>query len=61
MIRLRNRYSILSALAIGTLILLAGVLVAIRPALAQTSTDADCSTGTAVPNPSNNSGLVSDC
>ena len=49
----------MSALAVVALILLAGVLVTIRPALAQTSNT--CATGTAVPDPDNNPGLVSDC
>ena len=61
MTKLRNQIATVSALAVVALILLAGVLVAIRPAIAQSTTTATCATGTAVPNPTNNPGLVSDC
>ena len=59
MTKLRNQIATVSALAVVALILLAGVLVTIRPALAQTSNT--CPAGTAVPDPDNNPGLVSDC
>ena len=59
MTKLRNQIATVSALAVVALILLAGVLVTIRPALAQTSNT--CAAGTAVPDPDNNPGLVSDC
>ena len=61
MTRLRNRTGILSVLTVGALFLLAGIIVTIRPALAQNGTTPTCSTGTAVPDPTNNPGLVSDC
>ena len=57
--KLRNQIITVSVLGVGVLILLAGVLVDIRPALAQTSNT--CATGTAIPDPANNPGLVSDC
>ena len=50
--KLRNQIITVSVLGVGVLILLAGVLVDIRPALAQTSNT--CATGTAVPDPANN-------
>ena len=59
MTKLRNQIITVSVLGVGVLILLAGVLVDIRPALAQTSNT--CAAGTAVPDPDNNPGLVSDC
>ena len=58
---LRNHIGILSVLALGALVLLSGVLFTIRPAIAQSTTAATCATGTAVPDPDNNPGLVSDC
>ena len=58
MTKLRNQIITVSVLGVGVLILLAGVLVDIRPALAQTSNT--CAAGTAVPDPDNNPGLVSD-
>ena len=61
MTRLRNRTGILSVLTVGALFLLAGIIVTIRPALAQNGTTPTCSSGTAVPDPTNNPGLVSDC
>ena len=49
------------ALAVTGLLLLAFVVVTIRTATAQTTTLPTCATGTAVPDPDNNPGLVSDC
>ena len=51
----------MSALAVTGLLLLAFVVVTIRTATAQTTNIPTCATGTAVPNPANNPGLVSDC
>ena len=58
---LRNRPTILIALAFAVIVLSAALFFAVRPLLAQTSTTPTCSTGAAVPNPANNPGLVSDC
>ena len=60
-ILLRNHFTILSALAVTGLLLLAFVVVTIRTATAQTTTTPTCANGTAVPDPDNNPGLVSDC
>ena len=57
MILLRNYFTILSALAVAGLLLLAFVAVTIRTATAQTTTTPTCANGTAVPDP----GLVADC
>ena len=61
MILLRNHFTTVPALAVTGLLLLAFVVVTIRTATAQTTTPPTCATGTAVPDPDNNPGLVSDC
>ena len=61
MILLRNHFTTVPALAVTGLLLLAFVVVTIRTATAQTTTLPTCATGTAVPDPDNNPGLVSDC
>ena len=61
MILLRNHFTTVSALAVTGLLLLAFVVVTIRIATAQTTTTPTCANGTAVPDPDNNPGLVSDC
>ena len=61
MILLRNHFTTVPALAVTGLLLLAFVVVTIRTATAQTTTTPTCANGTAVPDPDNNPGLVSDC
>ena len=55
------RFTILPLLAVTVIALSATFLIAVRPLLAQTTTLPTCATGTAVPDPDNNPGLVSDC
>ena len=55
---LRNRFNIHLVLFVSVLVILAGVLAALRPALAQTGIASTCSSGTAVANPANDPGLV---
>ncbi len=57
----RTVSAIAPAVVVGTLVLLAATLVTIHSASAQSTETPDCSTGTAVPDASNNPGLVSDC
>ena len=53
--------AIAPAFALATLVLLAATLVTVGSTSAQSTTTPTCSTGTAVPDASNNPGLVSDC
>ena len=58
--RLRRPIPALPAIAAGTMALLAAVFVPLLPTYAQGNAG-PCSNGTAVPDPANNPGLVSDC
>ena len=57
----RTVFAVLSAVAVGIIALLSTGLVIAGPAYAQSDDTPTCSTGTAVPDPANNPGLVSDC
>ena len=58
---MRILLALMPAVATATLFLLATTLITVRSTSAQSADTPTCSTGTAVPDPANNPGLVSDC